>query len=273
MAKYIDLTGQTFGYLTVLDKADSGGKKGTFWRCQCVCGNTHITDGSSLRRGKVHSCGCKLLKHDLTGQTFGYLTVLYRAPKGEIPRSGWVCQCVCGKIHITLGESLRSGKIRSCGCQRHTKKLEGRKFGLLTAVKKSDKKSGRFTLWECLCDCGNTTYVRTDSLLEGKQVSCGCLRKEKSVANLSGDVAEKVGMVDGTKQSSLLSKKLPKNNKSGRRGVCWNERENCWRAYIGFQGAKYALGRFSKLEEAIAAREAAEKKLFDPYLREKGLIE
>lgn len=33
-------------------------------------------------------------------------------------------------------------------------------------------------IYECECDCGNTTYVRLGNLNCGKTRSCGCLRKE-----------------------------------------------------------------------------------------------
>ncbi len=31
----------------------------------------------------------------------------------------WECVCVCGKIHITYGNSLKAGRIKSCGCHRN----------------------------------------------------------------------------------------------------------------------------------------------------------
>lgn len=55
-------------------------------------------------------------KHiDLTGRTYGRLTVLKRAPnKG--PYVMWECQCSCGKRTVTSTGSLNSGLCRSCGC-------------------------------------------------------------------------------------------------------------------------------------------------------------
>jgi hypothetical protein len=61
MAKLIDLTGQTFGLLTVVDRAgvDSTGK--TTWRSICVCGGISVATGLNLKKGITKSCGC--LKH------------------------------------------------------------------------------------------------------------------------------------------------------------------------------------------------------------------
>ena len=52
---------------------------------------------------------------DLTGRTFGRLTVSRRAA-GNPPR--WWCRCECGERKAILGAHLRSGAIESCGCLR-----------------------------------------------------------------------------------------------------------------------------------------------------------
>lgn len=55
----IDLTSQTFGELTVIQRADHNTNNGKpLWLCKCSCGNTKIIPGSSLRRGQSKSCGC-----------------------------------------------------------------------------------------------------------------------------------------------------------------------------------------------------------------------
>lgn len=60
MTKRLDLVGQTFGKLTVLEYAGSNIKykhQRAFWKCVCACGNTKILDSSTLRGGKVIGCG------------------------------------------------------------------------------------------------------------------------------------------------------------------------------------------------------------------------
>lgn len=57
--------------------------------------------------------------------------------------------------------------------------LTGQVFGKLTVVRFTglvDNHRGR--MWECKCECGNTTYTSTSLLIQGKKKSCGCLRKE-----------------------------------------------------------------------------------------------
>lgn len=55
--KFIDLTGQRFGRLTVICRADIKSKE-IKWICKCDCGNEHITKGIYLRTGETKSCGC-----------------------------------------------------------------------------------------------------------------------------------------------------------------------------------------------------------------------
>ncbi len=59
-------------------------------------------------------------------------------------------------------------------------KLVGKKFSKLLVIKYSHKKSypkSATYFWECLCDCGNTTYVSTGHLNTSSTVSCGCHRE------------------------------------------------------------------------------------------------
>lgn len=59
MSHLIDLTGQRFGRLTVIEKAPARhGCTSAVWRCKCDCGNETVVRGVVLRRGKSNSCGC-----------------------------------------------------------------------------------------------------------------------------------------------------------------------------------------------------------------------
>lgn len=57
-------------------------------------------------------------------------------------------------------------------------KLEGQKFGRLLVIKRIGISKYGKIIWECLCDCGNTTHVISYHLKIGKIVSCGCVHKE-----------------------------------------------------------------------------------------------
>lgn len=59
MPNFIDLTGDKYGRLTVLERAANKGKK-TAWLCQCDCGNQTVVASTHLRSGHTTSCGCHL---------------------------------------------------------------------------------------------------------------------------------------------------------------------------------------------------------------------
>ena len=130
MGRFVDITGNTYGRLTVLektDKRDSGGS--VCWRCECMCGVFCVVDGSSLKTGNTTSCGCYRLESliescrrrvvDLTGRVFTRMTVLSMCDErrvGNKKRVQYVCQCECGTVKKCVGEDLVAGHTKSCGC-------------------------------------------------------------------------------------------------------------------------------------------------------------
>lgn len=54
----LDLRGQTFGRLTVLDGAGLDARQNSLWLCGCSCGGQSMVRGSGLKRGQPQSCGC-----------------------------------------------------------------------------------------------------------------------------------------------------------------------------------------------------------------------
>ena len=125
MGRKIDLTGQVFGKLTVLEEAQERNKSGSVcWICQCECGNTVVVSGDNLRRNHTKSCGCQKKESaqarviDLTGQKFGMITVKQKTVNPYKNRhTYWLCDCDCGKTNILIdGESLKAGRTKSCGC-------------------------------------------------------------------------------------------------------------------------------------------------------------
>ena len=52
--------------------------------------------------------------------------------------------------------------------------LIGRRFGKLVAVRPTDERKNRSVVWECKCDCGNTSFAAANQLQAGHVKSCGC---------------------------------------------------------------------------------------------------
>lgn len=58
--------------------------------------------------------------------------------------------------------------------------LTGRIFCRLTVIKESRIKVHGKLAWECVCECGNSTTVKTAHLNNGNVKSCGCLKSDLS---------------------------------------------------------------------------------------------
>lgn len=123
MGKIKDLTGQTFGKLTVLEKTNERRNRQVVWKCQCECGNITYVVGQALRDGHTQSCGCKNYesknKKNLIGQKFGKLLVLQQNQlKSKDRHILWDCQCDCGNIRTVIGSKLLDGSVTQCqNCQ------------------------------------------------------------------------------------------------------------------------------------------------------------
>jgi hypothetical protein len=56
--KAIDMTGNVFGRLIVIERSGKHKNGEIMWKCKCECGNLHFSTGAHLRDGDVLSCGC-----------------------------------------------------------------------------------------------------------------------------------------------------------------------------------------------------------------------
>lgn len=193
MSNVIDLIGQKFGLLTVVERDFN--RKGGYWLCKCDCGNPQLISvrGSNLKSGNSKSCGClsraksKAKAEDLTGRVFNHLTVIER----DLSKKGtyWLCQCDCGNPILTSARArnLKNGNTKSCGCLRGKNlkerliDLTGQKFGKLTVLEQSFTKNGRI-YWKCQCDCGSVPIdVAGTYLKNGGTSSCGCIKSKAEV--------------------------------------------------------------------------------------------
>jgi hypothetical protein len=130
MSRFIDLTGQTFGRLTVIERAPSNGSRDARWKCLCTCGTEKTICSLSLRNGDTKSCGCIRTekRKDLSGLRFGHLTVL-RLDKDKDSNKNWLCKCDCGKEKVIREGSLVSGATKSCGSCEFRRKAGRPKLG------------------------------------------------------------------------------------------------------------------------------------------------
>lgn len=109
------LEGRIFGKWTVL--AYRGPTRKSHYLCRCSCGIEREVDARSLRAGLSGSCGCikQDKRIDLTGQTYGKLTVLERRGRDKNSYRWWV-RCACGTEREMSGRTIWRGRATSCGC-------------------------------------------------------------------------------------------------------------------------------------------------------------
>lgn len=65
--------------------------------------------------------------------------------------------------------------------------LSGRRFGRLTVQAEAGRNAKKGVMWQCLCDCGNTTVVASTNLIQGHTQSCGCLHREQNITHGATD--------------------------------------------------------------------------------------
>lgn len=212
--------------------------------------------------------------NEFVGRKFGRLTVLEELKERVQGQALLRCECDCGNFITVRGGGLRSGTTKSCGCLKkdlHRKRVDdmfidltGLVFGDLTVIEYKNHGD-----WLCKCSCGNYTTHKTGALRAGEVKSCGCKRlgnlKKGAINHIAKD------SVKGTRKTALTAK-LHKGNKSGYKGVRWNEQRQKWTAHIGFQGKQINLGYFTNKDDAIAARKSGEEKYFAPILEENDEI-
>lgn len=131
MGAKIDLKGQRFGRLIVLEETNKRSNGSVMWKCKCDCGNECEISSISLRKGRTRSCGCLKKESDrssknvidITGQKFGHLTVLERVESDKYGHTRWKCRCDCPEHTelIVFGDNLRRNHTTSCGCDRRSK--------------------------------------------------------------------------------------------------------------------------------------------------------
>lgn len=138
-------------------------------------------EGAQEKAGRTYNP-----KLDLTGRSFGRLTVMFRESSRKCNhnvRTVWRCQCACGSETSVLRHNLLSGKTTSCGCWQT--EVRQKAPGIAAVHKKfydyrdwAQKKGRTFGLSEeefsTLCNnpcfyCGESS---TKSHVSGKEFNC-----------------------------------------------------------------------------------------------------
>jgi hypothetical protein len=294
--KRIELSGQKFGKLTVVDFYEN--KCGImYWNCVCECGNKITASTNCLRMGKVKSCGC--LKNrprytDLTGKKFSMLTVIRLDHVKRYRNTNiyyWLCSCECGNKTVVRSSSLRHNKTKSCGClsikqtaKNNKKRKSFNKYdisGEYGIGYTSNNREFYFDLedFDKIKDykwhISSNGYVLSSYLPTGsKKGGKTQVMFHRIVMNLPKNelVVDHIDHVkhDNRKSnlriatySQNLRNKKPKNGQNV--GLYFYKNTQKWGAYINVDYQKINLGYYDSIEDARSARKSAELIYFGEY--------
>ena len=226
---------------------------------------------------------------DLTGQRFGRLTVIKRAPNIKRPCGitvvRWECQCDCGNIIITDGTALRRGDSKSCGClqkevaletvknrpPKNTYDLTG-KFGI-GYINNKNKAIFYFDLEDYDKIKNYTWYSSHGYISTRERGSQKLLRLHRLIMNAPSDkVIDHINHnpLDNRKENlrvcnqsdNTINRKSAKNY-TGVRGVRLMP-SGKWETRLTYHGKVY-IKRFPTLEEAVNYRKQLEEKYFGEF--------
>ena len=66
-------------------------------------------------------------------------------------------------------------------------------------------------------------------------------------------------------QENICNCEIPKNNKSGCKGVYWAKDKQKWTVQVTINNKTKYIGRYENLEDAIKARQEASKKYYGDF--------
>ena len=182
--KRINLCGQKFGFLTVVEKGEPyikpSGKKISTWACKCDCGKQITVRTEYLRSGHTQSCGCLCGRVNFIGEEFGRLSVTE-----YVGNSQYLCSCRCGNQVVVKASNLTNRNTQSCGCYQRERTSEatfcslvGERFGKLTVIERVKNNRFDHVCYRCKCDCGGEAIVDSTNLKNGNTNSCGCIKSK-----------------------------------------------------------------------------------------------
>lgn len=231
---------------------------------------------------------------DLTGQVFGRLTVLSRAPNDCTGHVRWLCKCKCGTEKIVNKDALLSGATVSCGCYNkevHTKLNLGARIGNQYDLSNDygigytnntnmpfyfDKEDYEL-ISQYTWHINKVGYVTTYNVINHKRK---CILFHRLImSNAFGDLkGYEIDHIDhNTKNNrkknlrivlhkdNIKNVELYSNNTSGVTGVSFNNQTNKWDAYITVDGKRMFLGCFEDFNKAVDKRKDAENKYFGEF--------
>ena len=125
MSKAKDLTGKTYGELTVVEMLHNYNEtKRTYCKCIGIDNNIYIVRQDALQSGatKYIKGACSAGKfEDIAGKRFGRLVAISPTTKRANNSSIiWTCKCDCGATAEVSAGNLKRHHTTSCGCAKRS---------------------------------------------------------------------------------------------------------------------------------------------------------
>ena len=148
---------------------------------KCKCGKTNVASFDSFLASKHKRCYfCTRRPRPpkvKIGERYGKLLVVGEAPSSKWGSRKHLCRCDCGVEKQILDNCLRRGMTKTCGkCKKDSPvliSLQGKVFGSLKVIRKTDKKYHGEMIWECMCSCGKSVLMASRRLRTADYPSCG----------------------------------------------------------------------------------------------------
>jgi hypothetical protein len=211
-------------------------------------------------------------KIDMKGKKFNQLFVIEEYGKYRSEYK-WKCKCNCGKEVIVRGHYLRSGHTKTCGnCIIYINEKvymkcivgSGRSFIFdiedLNIVKKYKWSVDKYGY--VLSKIVNGKTIKLHRLIMNPQIG-------EVVDHINGipNDCRKVNLRVTTQLKNSYNSRIPKNNTSGYKGVCFDKKHKKYMAYIHNKGKSNFLGYFKEPREAAKAYNKAASYYFGEYAR------
>ena len=175
---------------------------------------------------------------DLTGRRFGRLVVVERAENSADGRARWLCRCDCGQSKTVLGEHLKKGRTKSCGCAKS--ESSSKRF-----KKHGGRNSKLYRNWSNMKDRCNNPDCKAYRDYGGRGI--------KVCEEWTDDFSafQKWALANGYKEGLTIDRKdnnkgySPDNCRWTDRKIQGNNKRNC--RYITYKGQRKTVAEWSEI--------------------------
>jgi predicted small secreted protein/transposase len=271
MGKFIDLTGQIFGKLTVIKQYDDRIRKQRAWICKCNCGNSKeiIVTSGDLKSGNTKSCGCtrkenliKFIKtHGMKGTS---IYTSWQHMKSRCNNKNNKNYLLYGGRGITYDENWENFEnfYKDMGDTWFEK-------ATLDRIDCDGNYCKENCRWITIQEQQNNKRVNVLVTIYGETLNLSQVSKKYNIHYQT--IVNRYN--NGLRDEKLISLINKSNKQSKVKGVTWDKKMKKWVTRINTKTIHKHLGSFLNEDDAIKARLEIEKKYFGNNAPQRYLFE